>query len=255
MMPAFVVIDPLMEQRGQRRDVRARVPMLGELASSLPRCRDVRARVSDSILTIAVVAATYVGHHHQRAVQIMHGCGSLAGRISVARVNRRLHQRANGMVGIPEVLGEVVTTGDGFIIDSLPAPVCRRARMLRVVRHQTGEVLWMACAAGLPTGWHARARSDAARGGASSLPAGARRLGDTASKSAADAASILAETGVRLIPVRRATMRPHAWLMDAIALRAYRHTIETVNRHLEKMGGERLSARTKTTPSSACSSR
>ena len=28
--------------------------------------------------------------------------------------------------------------------------------------------------------------------------------------------------------------------MDAIELRAYRHTIETVNRHLEKIGSERL---------------
>jgi len=35
-------------------------------------------------------------------------------------------------------------------------------------------------------------------------------------------------------------MRPHAWLMDAIEVRAYRHTIETVNRRLEKMGIERL---------------
>ncbi len=35
------------------------------------------------------------------------------------------------MAWIPEVLGEVCTTGDGFIIDSLPAPVCRRARTRR----------------------------------------------------------------------------------------------------------------------------
>jgi hypothetical protein len=69
-------------------------------------------------------------------------------------------------------------------------------------------------------------------------------LGDKASKSAADAASILAETGVRLVPVRRANMRPHAWFLDAIELRAYRHPIETVNRQLEKMGIERLYART-----------
>jgi len=34
------------------------------------------------------------------------------------------------------------------------------------------------------------------------LPAGARLLGDKAYNSAADAASILAETGVRLVPVR-----------------------------------------------------
>ena len=43
--------------------------------------------------------------------------------------------------------------------------------------------------------------------------------------------------------VRRATMRLHAWLMDAIELRAYRHTIETVNSQLEKMGIERASSR------------
>jgi transposase, IS4 family len=132
--------------------------------------------------------------------------------------------------------------------------------MLRVVRGETGDVRWMAFASGLPPGWRARTRSDAARrgarpdhppnpprtgglGGAYGLPAGARRLGDTASKSAADEASILAETGVRLVPVRRATMRPHAWVMDDIELRAYRHPIETVNRHLEKMGIERLDAR------------
>jgi hypothetical protein len=69
-------------------------------------------------------------------------------------------------------------------------------------------------------------------------------LGDTASNSAADAASILAETGVRLVPVRRATMRPHAWVMDDIEVRTYRHPIETVNSQLEKMGIERLDART-----------
>ena len=120
----------------------------------------------------------------------------------------------------------------------------------------------MAFASGLPPGWRARARSDAARrgarpddppdppahggdwGGAYGLPAGARLLGDKAYNSAADEASILAETGVRLVPVRRANMRPHAWFMDAIELRAYRHTIETVNSQLEKMGIERLYART-----------
>ncbi len=49
---------------------------------------------------------------------------------------------------------------------------------------------------------------------------------------------------MRLVPVRGATMRPPAWLMDAIEVRAYRHTIETVNCHLETMGSERLCART-----------
>ena len=49
---AFVVIDTLMERLGHRSDVRAKVP-------------------DSEILTIAVVAAKYVGSHHERAVQII----------------------------------------------------------------------------------------------------------------------------------------------------------------------------------------
>ena len=63
--------------------------------------------------------------------QFMHGCGYLSGRISVSRFNRRLHQRAEWMAWIPDGLGEVFTTGDVFIIDSLPLPVCRRVRARR----------------------------------------------------------------------------------------------------------------------------
>jgi hypothetical protein len=225
------VIDTLMEHLGHRSDVRAKVP-------------------DSEILTIAVVAAKYVGSHHERAVQIMHGCGYLSGRISVSRFNRRLHQLADWMVWIPDVLGEMFTTGDVFIIDSLPAASLSsgarpalsegaRARILRVLCRETGEVLWMARASRLPPGWRARARADAARRDARpdaqchelayGLPAGARLLGDKAYNSAADEASILAETGVRLVPVRRANMRPHAWFMDAIELRAHRRGIEMTN--------------------------
>ncbi len=174
----------------------------------------------------------------------MHGCGSRSGRISVSRCNRRLHQLADWMAWIPDVVGEVVTTGDGFLIESLPLPVCRRvrARRWRTVR---GRACCGYCAAKretfvgwrvhlvcrpdgvpvrvqmLPAGMHdlttpppPRARGGLG-GGAYGLPAGARLLGDKAYNSAADEASILAETGVRLVPVRRATMRPHAWFRCA----------------------------------------
>ena len=78
------------------------------------------------------------------------------------------------------------------------------------------------------------------------LTPGARLFGDKAYKSAADEASLLAETAVRVIPICQAKMAPHAWFLDEIALRLYRHTIETVNSQLEKMGVERLYARTTT---------
>jgi hypothetical protein len=112
IITAFVVIDTLMEHLGHRSDVRAQVP-------------------DSEILTIAVVAAKYVGSHHERAAPMMRALGYLSGRISVSRFNRRLHQLADWMAWIPDVLGEVFTTGDGFIIDSLPLPVCRRVRARR----------------------------------------------------------------------------------------------------------------------------
>ena len=39
-------------------------------------------------------------------------------------------------------------------------------------------------------------------------------------------------------------MQPQEWFLDEIELRDYRHTIETVNSQCEKMGLERLYART-----------
>jgi len=80
----------------------------------------------------AVVAVGYVGHHRERAAPMMRELGHLSGRIGVSRFHRRLHRLADGMAWIPDVLGEVFTTGDGFIIDRLPLPVCRRVRARRL---------------------------------------------------------------------------------------------------------------------------
>jgi len=52
-------------------------------------------------------------------------------RIGVSRFNRRLHQLADWMTWISEVVEEVFTAGDVFIIDRLPVPVCRRVRARR----------------------------------------------------------------------------------------------------------------------------
>jgi IS5 family transposase len=53
-----------------------------------------------------------------------------------------------------------------------------------------------------------------------SLPPGARLFGDKGYNSAADAGSSLEEVQVRLIPVRRKHMKPHAWFVDEVELRA-----------------------------------
>ncbi len=74
------------------------------------------------------------------------------------------------------------------------------------------------------------------------LPPGARLIGDKDCVSAADAARLLADTGVRLIAARRKKMRPQPW-SDELAIRTYRRVIETVYSQAEKRGIQWLHAR------------
>jgi len=60
---------------------------------------------------------------------------------------------------------------------------------------------------------------------------------------AADEATILADTGVRLVPIQKANMAPNRWA-DKRALRAHRKRIETRYSQLEATGVARLRART-----------
>lgn len=68
-------------------------------------------------------------------------------------------------------------------------------------------------------------------------------MGDKGYNSKNDEASIQTETGVELIPIHKANMVPNSWA-EGQRLRAYRHGIETLNSQAEKMGIERLYART-----------
>jgi hypothetical protein len=245
IITVFVIIDTLMAQLDHHSDVRAQVP-------------------DAEILTIAVVAAKYFHNHHERAVCIMRECRYLSGTISVSRFNRRLHALADWLPLIGETLGELGQQGEVFVIDSLPVPVCRRARARRC-RKVRGRVFCGYCAAkkekffgwrlhlictpaGLPVSFSMLPASlhdlTPVHELTVGLPEGARVFGDKAFNSLEDEASIFAALGVRLIPIRKANMQPHAWFLDELELREYRHTIETVNSQLEKMGVERLHART-----------
>jgi hypothetical protein len=219
--------------------------------------------VSEVIL-IAVVAAKYFQNHHERAVCILRETRYLSGRIEVSRFNRRLHKLADWLAFIATTLGEILLTGEVFVIDSLPVPVCRRVRARRC-RKVRGRAYCGYCAAKKEKffGWRLHLVCTPSRVPVSfqllpaafhdltplhelaySLPRGARLFGDKAYNSAADEASLWEDTAVRLIAVRRANMQPHAWFIDDIELRDYRHTIETVNSQCEKMGLERLHVRT-----------
>jgi hypothetical protein len=155
IIAAFVVIDTLMERLGHRSDVRAKVP-------------------DSEILTIAVVAARYVGNHHERAAPMMRELGYLSGRISVSRFNRRLHQLADGMVWIPANVGGAslrATCSSSIASPCQSAVVCapgavgrrRGANSAGIARRNGRSSLDGVCIWSAACSKRIRARADAAR--------------------------------------------------------------------------------------------
>lgn len=67
------------------------------------------------------------------------------------------------------------------------------------------------------------------------LPEGAAVYADKAYNVGDDEATILADTGMRLVPLYKANMRPNRWA-DKLALCAYRKRVETRYSQLAAMG-------------------
>lgn len=218
------------------------------------------------VVTVAVVAARFFGNNLERALVIMIATGYIPKQraLSISRYNRQLHKQADFLTFCMLTLMELSITGEAFIIDSIPAPVCKRVRARRC-RKVRGAIYCGYCKAkkekffgfrlhlictpqGLPVSFTMLPASlhDLTPIYALSfaLPEGATFYGDKAFNSAADEAA-LAGFGLRLIPVRKKNMKPHHWI-DELNLEYYRHGIETVNSQLESMGIQRLRARTYT---------
>jgi len=157
---------------------------------------------------------------------------------------------------------ELATNGEAFIIDSLPVPVCRRARARRC-RKVRGREYCGYCAAKKERffGWRLHLICTPAGQPVafelvpsalhdltpiyeitSDLPDGASLYGDKGYNDAI-AEAFLALDGLRLIPIRKKNMQPDEWA-DEYDLRLYRKSIEKVNSQLESLGLQRLRART-----------
>jgi Transposase DDE domain len=219
---------------------------------------------ASEVLTVAVVAAAYFHNHHARALQVLQALGYLSGPLSVSRFNRRLHALAAWLEAILEVLGQLVSsTTTLFLLDSVPVPVCRpaRARRCRKVRGKLysgyvaatkerffGWRLHLVCTLeGVPIRYTllpARLHDlTPIHELLFEFPSGTRIYADKNYNCAKDEASILAATGVVLVPKRRRDMTPNLW-EDKVKLRQHRLRIETLNSQLEAMGVQQLHART-----------
>ncbi len=238
--------------------------VLDETMRALGHRDDGRAGAGDAeVLTVAVVAAKYFQRHLERAPQMMRLGRYLSGPLSVSRFNRRLHRLADWRGLAAVTLGELFATGEAFLLDSMPVPVCRRARARRC-RKVSGKDFCGYCAAKKEKffGWrlHLVCTTDGVPVAFDLVPGGLHDLtpiheltyglpqeatvyGDKAYNAGDDEASIAAETGVRLVPIRKANMRPNLWA-DKLLLRHRRGRIETGNSQPEAMGIQRLRART-----------
>ena len=236
--------------------------ILDDILSIMNYQDDPRARISAAeILTVAVIAAKYFQNHHERAVCLMYRLGYIS-RLSVSRFNRRLHALKEYLWQVSMILGDLLRSGKIFIIDAMPMPVCKRVRASRCRKVQ-GKAFHGYCASKQEYffGWHLHLVCDAYGVPVSFdlLPARWDELVPlqylieplgTGTKVVADKGYIsqndqlLAWTdGIYIVAKFRKNMRGNS-PEDAQLIAKHRSMIETVNSQLEKMGLQRLHART-----------
>jgi hypothetical protein len=238
--------------------------ILDDLLRAMGHRTDGRAQTSDSeVLTVGVIAACQFANHHERALCILRALGYLSGPLSASRFNRRFHTLAHRLSDAADVLAAPLTTGTVFIIDSMPLPVCRRARAGRCRKVRGAEYCGY-CAAKrekffgwrlhlvitaegiplsfdlLPASYHDLTPVHELM---ERLPSGAMVNADKGYNSGDDEAWIEGETGIRLIPRRREKMTPNT-LAETFGSQRYRGRVEAVNGQLEAWGVQRLHART-----------
>ena len=224
---------------------------------------DCRASLTSAeILTVAVVAARYFQNHHERALQVLIQTHAIR-PFSLSRFNRRLHQLAERLEEVTEWLSSTMSRPWLAVIDTFPIPVCCRWRMKRCKKVQGPAFLgwcaakyqwyygfqlhWVCDAEGrpvtfllLPASWQELTLVQALL---APLPAHTCVVGDKGYIS--DPEQRLAwETGrIYLIAKHNARMKPNLPEERGL-LSLTRFTIETAHSRLEKMGVQRLHART-----------
>jgi hypothetical protein len=236
--------------------------VIDDLLKLMNYADDTRARLSAAeILTVAVISAHQFQNHHERTLGVMSGLGYI-GHFSVSRFNRRLHALGEVLMEIVTVLSELLAEGTVYIVDAMPLPTCRWVRRNRSKKVNGrayegycaskkerffGFQLHLVCDAYgvpvtfdmLPAKWDELVPVQHLL---ADLPDGSLVVADKGYVSQKDEL-ISAAAGVRLIPKYRKNMRGNS-RKDRNLIRQHRSTIETVNSQLEKMGIQRLHART-----------
>lgn len=119
--------------------------VVDDVLKAIGHTDDSRSQVSSAeILTVAIVAAKYFQNHHERALCMLQQTGYLP-KLSVSRFNRRLHALQDVLLFIVSLLGEMMTTGNLFVIDAMPVPVCKRVRAQRCRKSSGRSISGLLC--------------------------------------------------------------------------------------------------------------
>jgi len=88
-----------------------------------------KQKLSDAeIITIAICSALFFGSNHEKARVWLRVTGYFPQMLSLSRFNRRVHYLKDFIEFCFESLNELFLTGNLYIEDSMPLPVCKRAR-------------------------------------------------------------------------------------------------------------------------------
>lgn len=230
----------------------------------------VLAQLSDAeVLTVAVVSAMYFQNNHERALFVMKGMRYVTRPISTSRLCRRLHALAQWLEYITDLVGQLFTQGEAFIIDSVPVPVCKlvRAQRCRKLNGPHSRAYLGRCAAKRWSffGWRLHlictpqgvpVRFQMLPGSLHDLtpiyeltfglPKGAHVYADKGYISAHVKRALrptLKREGVHLVAQHKKSMQPNTF-EEWCGLKSYRHRIESANSQLVSMGIQQLHART-----------
>ena len=198
------------------------------------------------VITLAICSALFFNSNHDKALAWLFSAKYFPVMLSLSRYNRRVHRLKDVIEFCMEKMFELFLSNEIYITDSMPLPVCKRARALRN-RKVRGKEYCGYCAAKKEKFFGFRLHMITSTNGVPvslqilpgafhdltpifeitySLPENSILLGDKA-YNCENIEDSLKESGVTLMPFRKKNSKKQWFMGDERFIRENRHQIET----------------------------
>lgn len=106
--------------------------IIDALCENLLRRPAQKQKLTDAeVITIAICSAIFFNSNHDKALVWLRIAGYFPEMLSLSRFNRRIHRLKEFIEFCFESISELFLTKKLYIADSMPLPVCKRARACR----------------------------------------------------------------------------------------------------------------------------